>query len=471
MARTLSKAIEETCRRNASNIAIYANTGEAIRYDDYFGCVLAFAEIVNSLGIKQGQCVSYRIADETVISILRLALLRLGVIAIEGSAKILREKYSVQVDHYFYDEPTFSDDTVNSTRVDNGWLRPPTKISPIYPDGKLVFASSGTTGLPKLRVFDDEQLHARAGWSDKLRWIPSGNVFVGYRSAAFPAFTRMTRTFAAGLSVVQPRADWEKSLAAISKYDATDLYLSGFQYLKLLETMVATRARLPNLRIVAVGGSPISYSVASLGEEVFNCPVINTYGSSETGGISHCRTTDYPDEAGCVGHPYKNIECKLADITQELLIRPPRQLVPRNFPEMSEVADSDGWIHTGDIGTFKADGTLYITGRLSELINSGGNKYSPTEFEETARRFDGVKDVTAFAVNSPNGDQIAGVAIKADPDFDIHLFSAGMQDRFGKTCMMQIAVVHDFVYSKSGKIDRNAMSDMFGKALENQSGQ
>src|SRR5690606_3579940 len=57
-----------------------------------------------------------------------------------------------------------------------------------------------------------------------------------------------------------------------------------------------------------------------------------------------------------------------------------------------------GWLRTGDQGRFDADGYLFLTGRIKEIINRGGEKISPWEVDEIARSHPAVADAAAFAV-------------------------------------------------------------------------
>ena len=61
----------------------------------------------------------------------------------------------------------------------------------------------------------------------------------------------------------------------------------------------------------------------------------------------------------------------------------------------------DGWLHTGDQGYISA-GELYVTGRIHDLLNVGGNKYMPEEFEEVAQTLEGVRAGRVVAVAREN---------------------------------------------------------------------
>jgi acyl-CoA synthetase (AMP-forming)/AMP-acid ligase II len=58
----------------------------------------------------------------------------------------------------------------------------------------------------------------------------------------------------------------------------------------------------------------------------------------------------------------------------------------------------DGWLHTGDIGRFDADGNLYIVGRLKEVIRSGSRTIVPKEVEDVIARHPAVSEVAVLGL-------------------------------------------------------------------------
>jgi acyl-CoA synthetase (AMP-forming)/AMP-acid ligase II len=69
----------------------------------------------------------------------------------------------------------------------------------------------------------------------------------------------------------------------------------------------------------------------------------------------------------------------------------------------------DGWLHTGDLAHYDRDGFIYIDGRSSDMIKSGGNRISPKEVEEVIQEIDGVQEVAVVGVY----DDLLGETIKA----------------------------------------------------------
>jgi len=91
-----------------------------------------------------------------------------------------------------------------------------------------------------------------------------------------------------------------------------------------------------------------------------------------------------------------------AGLDGELRVRSPKQMVGYADPlHEAELVDRDGWFYTGDVGRVSVDGWVTITGRLKDVVNRGGEKFSAAEIEGAILRSD---------------DAIAAVAVLGVPD-------------------------------------------------------
>jgi long-subunit acyl-CoA synthetase (AMP-forming) len=115
-------------------------------------------------------------------------------------------------------------------------------------------------------------------------------------------------------------------------------------------------------------------------------PLAELWGMSETCGAG---TVNPPDRVkiGTVGPPIPEVELKLAE-DGEVLVRSDVVMSGyRNLPDKtSEAIDSEGWLHTGDIGEIDEDGYLKIVDRKKEIIiNAAGKNMSPANIESTVK--------------------------------------------------------------------------------------
>lgn len=165
------------------------------------------------------------------------------------------------------------------------------------------------------------------------------------------------------------------------------------------------------------GGAPLDVEVGRFFERI-GIRVYQGYGLSETSPVVSVNY-DRPGVLNSVGKPLTHFEARIDKSTGELLLKGPSVMKGyHNQPEMtSEVIDSDGWLHTGDIARIDRYGHMYITGRIKNMIVlQGGKKVFPEEVESviekshyvsevcilgTSRNFgskDGTEEVTAVVV-------------------------------------------------------------------------
>lgn len=145
----------------------------------------------------------------------------------------------------------------------------------------------------------------------------------------------------------------------------------------------------------------------------------NNYGSSEAASVCILEYSKYQDLVGCIGKAMPNANVFVVD-DDKLPINSSKDnpgLIAcegkvnmsgyRGEPELTEEVMKNGVVYTNDIGYIDG-GFIYIVGRKGDVINVGGLKVAPTEVENEALGYDGVKDCICIAVH----DNITGNALK-----------------------------------------------------------
>jgi long-chain acyl-CoA synthetase len=166
-----------------------------------------------------------------------------------------------------------------------------------------------------------------------------------------------------------------------------------------------------NIRFFISGGAALSRELGEFFEAV-GITIIEGYGLTESSPvISANRVDDY--KFGSVGKPFPDVEVKIAP-DGEILAKGPNimQGYYKNKKETEETI-KDGWLHTGDIGVFDADGFLMITDRKKHLFKTTAGKYiAPTHIENT---FLASKYIDQFIVI---GDRRMFLSALIVPDFE-----------------------------------------------------
>ena len=152
------------------------------------------------------------------------------------------------------------------------------------------------------------------------------------------------------------------------------------------------------------GGAPLDPTVGEFFERI-GIKIFQGYGLSETSPvISMDRGEDR--KLLSVGPVLPSYDAKIDPETGELLVKGPSVMKGyyNNPQKTAEVLEPDGWLHTGDKGEFDADGRLYITGRIKNMIVlSGGKKVFPEEVETVLENNPNFEEICVFGATRKSG--------------------------------------------------------------------
>jgi len=181
---------------------------------------------------------------------------------------------------------------------------------------------------------------------------------------------------------------------------------------------IATQCKL---RFVRSSSASLAPQIMLALEELFKAPVIEAYGMTEA---SHQMASNPLPPAerkvksvGIAAGPEVAImdnEGRLVNTGEkgEIVIRGKNVMSAyENNPAANEQAFHGDWFRTGDEGVMDEDNYLFITGRLKEMINRGGEKISPREIDEVLLDHPAVGQAVAFAVPHPTLGEVAAAAI------------------------------------------------------------
>ena len=232
------------------------------------------------------------------------------------------------------------------------------------------------------------------------------------------------------------------------------------------------------LRLIRSSSSPLYSAVWHQLERVFDVPVLNAYGMTEAAHqITSVRLPGGPKFQATVGCT-TGLETAIMDSAGKLLcageigevVLRGEQITPGYLapPGANQTAFHNGWFRTGDEGMLDAQGLLTLTGRLKEMINSGGEKISPYEVEEALLRHPGISQAVAFA--QPHdllGEQVAAAVVVRDgftvPERELlqlagqHLAKAKMP--------RQLLFVAEIPPGATGKLQRIGLAARFSDKL------
>jgi o-succinylbenzoate---CoA ligase len=197
--------------------------------------------------------------------------------------------------------------------------------------------------------------------------------------------------------------DLEKVSKTLSDGDISLLSLVPTQLIRLLDA----GADLSHPRAILIGGGPVPPDALSeaLGR---GAKVVQTYGMTEAcSQITTLSTEDAERKNGSAGRPLLTTHVRIED--GEILVQGPT--VAR------ESIEADEWLHTGDLGHIDEEGFLYVTGRRSEVIVTGGENVMPAEVEAVLLAHSAVAD--AAVVGRPDAEwqeAVCALVVLADSE-------------------------------------------------------
>lgn len=290
----------------------------------------------------------------------------------------------------------------------------PTGVAVGVDDTLVLYYSSGTTGVPKAAV----HTHGSVLWNSfhqlhDLR-ISRDEVYLVVPSLSWAAgfHTHMLASMWLGArSVLLPSGGntVERVIDVAAQNGATRAMIVPTLLRQLLgDAKLQEKLRRTQLRWIVTGGEPVPLPmIEELQAGLPNIRLVQGYGLSE---FPTSATILHPEEAvahaGSAGRPTTICEMMVqtanghlsGDGEGEVLIRSPATMKGYwNQPEQTAASLANGWLHTGDLGRIEG-GFLELTGRVKDMIISGGLNVYPRETETVIQRIDGVREVAVMGV-------------------------------------------------------------------------
>ncbi|MFN2205595.1 MAG: long-chain-fatty-acid--CoA ligase [Candidatus Promineifilaceae bacterium] len=296
-------------------------------------------------------------------------------------------------------------------------------------DTAVILYTSGTTGQPKGAELTHSNMLLNARLADNmyehrdhdvtLITLPLFHSFGQTVQMNSGFYKRMTLT-------LLPRFDPGTALAILERDNVTIFAGVPTMYWALLNYPDAEKYDIEkiaaNLRLAVSGGSAMPVEVMRAFGERFSVSILEGYGLSETSPVASFNRTDRPTKPGSVGLPVWGIKIRIVDIEGndvpvgemgEILIK--GHNVMKGYykrPEATAQTIENGWLHTGDIGTFDDEGYIYITDRVKDMIIRGGFNVYPREIEEVLMTHPAVSLAAVIGVpDESHGEEVKAFVI------------------------------------------------------------
>lgn len=229
------------------------------------------------------------------------------------------------------------------------------------------------------------------------------------------------------------------------------------------------------LRFIRSSSSALPPQVMARLEETFGAPVIEAYGMTEAAHqMASNPLSPRPRKPGSVGvtagpeiaimDPAGNL--LPAGQQGEVVIRGPNVTAGyEGNAEANRAAFTGGWFRTGDQGCLDQDGYLFLTGRLKEVINRGGEKISPREVDEVLLDHPSVAQALTFAIpDGTLGEEVGAVVVLHQgaeaTEREIRDFAATRLADFKVPCT--VLFLDEIPKGATGKLQRIGLAERLG---------
>jgi acyl-CoA synthetase (AMP-forming)/AMP-acid ligase II len=349
-------------------------------------------------------------------------------------------------------------------------------------DTALVLHTSGTTARPKIVPLTNRNLAASAGHIAAALALTPDDVCLN----VMPLFhihgliAGVLSSLSAGAAVCcSPGFNALRFLSLLEQVRPTwyTAVPTMHQAILMRARQHADQARAAKLRLIRSSSASLPPQVMAELEAVFDAPVIESYGMTEAAHqMASNPLPPRPRKPGCVGVA-AGPEIAIMDddgtilpqgAIGEVVIRGPN-VTPgyEANPTANAKAFTNGWFRTGDQGMLDAEGYLFLTGRLKEIIIRGGEKISPLEIDNVLLDHAAIAQVVTFAMpHDKLGEEVAAAVVLREgctaTEQEIRDFCAARVAAF--KVPRRVLFMDDIPKGATGKLTRIGLAQKLGLA-------
>lgn len=340
----------------------------------------------------------------------------------------------------------------------------------------VLVMTSGSTGSPKPIDLTQNCKRRRAEGHFRLYGLTGDDVIL----AATPLYHTLAIRLVmlplqlGGTSVLLPRFTPNVWLKCIQDQKVTYTIAVSSQLAQISEILADTQYDVSSLRCVVSSSAWLEPVVKERLMAVLRCDFHEIYGTSETASPTDI---DFRESAGkqrsvgrCV--PGASIRIRRQDGSEanvdevgEITVKTDQIFAGYyNRPDLTAAAFDGGYFRTGDLGYVDSDGYLYFSGRLKEIIVTGGINVYPQDIETTVLSHEKVRECAAFSFHDDKLGEIVALAVapKAEQTLtkrEIAAYCARNLADFQQP--RQIFVVDEIPKNNMGKITRLTLEKYF----------
>ncbi|MCG6659596.1 AMP-binding protein [Halomonas campisalis] len=303
-------------------------------------------------------------------------------------------------------------------------------------DAAWIFYTSGTTGQPKGATLSHGNLACMANcYLTNVDHVENDQVLAHFAPLSHGSGIYLIPYLMRGCASLVPASagfDEAEFIELVNQHRGLAMFLAPTMIRRLVDHLDASQAELniDHLQAIVYGGGPMYERDLRDALTTFGSRLVQIYGQGESpmtisvmsreahapyaepGEVSADRQALVP-----VGRPHPQVEVAIQDSEGnplpdgqegEICVRGDSVMLGYwNNHEATSEALRGGWLRTGDIGRMAADGTLFLTDRVKDVIISGGTNIYPREVEEVLLQHPAVHEVSVIGAPHPEwGEEV-----------------------------------------------------------------
>ncbi|MBV8987754.1 MAG: AMP-binding protein [Solirubrobacterales bacterium] len=411
----------------------------------------------DTLGLSTGDRVAIVMRNRPEYVEALYAIWHAGLVAVPVNARLHRDEIAFILEHsetaVVVTDPDHADDVeplvravtslqaavlVPGKRWDGITASSPAALVDRQPDHPAwLFYTSGTTGRPKGATLTNRNLLAMtlSYYADIDQVMPQDCILHAAPLSHGSGLYGLPHVARGALSVVPSSDAVDGEIAALlGRWSGMSFFAAPTMVKRLAGDPAMAAADLSHLKTIVYGGAPMYMADLEDALAVFGPRLAQIYGQGETpmtitalSKADHA-DRDHPgwrDRLQSVGVARTAVEVRVVDDdgrdlpageTGEVVVRGDVVMACYwNQPDATAEALRGGWLHTGDLGSFDADGYLTLRDRSRDLIISGGMNIYPREVEEALLHHSGVRSVAVVGQpDSEWGETVVAFVVPAD---------------------------------------------------------
>jgi long-chain acyl-CoA synthetase len=347
-----------------------------------------------------------------------------------------------------------------------------------------ILFTSGTTGMPKgATLTHGNHVAALQGLMLEVGILPENTfLHVAPLFHIAPLQNLLAYVYRGCTCFILPQFDPRLTMEAIQKERVTNTFLVPRMISAILSHPDVARYDLSSLSSVAYGGAPTPPQVLRRFLEAWGPIFVQHYGASEAGLITVLRPKEHTitDEQGqakylaSCGRPIIDVRLKVVNETGEetgpgetgeILVNSPSVMKGYwEMPHETEDCITDGWFHTGDLGTIDADGYVSHRDRKKYMIISGGENIYPAEVENVLHAMPEVQEAAVIGVPDEKwGETVKAVVVLRESctltETDVMEFCKKNLASYKKPTSVDF--IEELPRNPSGKVLKNVLKERY----------